>query len=576
MENMGIHIHGKRIRLWLAALFLLGGLLQGSLAAAGELNTVWRYREGDSPQDAQGYYVWLQALQASDAGWSVYNYPHQPPLAGDNGGVVWLTTVLPAEAYSTPTLFFTTTEESFRVFLNDRLIYQYGDLSYRSSYGMKWHMVSLPAHYAGKHLTFQIYSRHPHRLGVFDRMSIDDSVSQMKRLFQYDAMYVVALPAAVIMFLIIGACYIAQPARRRLYVYIMMFFASFILWLAGACNTKLLFADYPAAWWYLLLLSVYTMPIFGNLIVYSVLEAGAKKYLRFVVGIYIILWCTAVGGELLGLGSMDYCLSVFYVVLTLLQLMVGVLVVRSAGQGNRYSQVLLFPLLGIPLLAVYDGVCAHFRLFSWVTHVTPLGIFTFIFFILRILMDTMRKEEQLSELTSDLETKIVNVTQQSEIDPLTKCFNRRRFESAMKQETQIAEVQKSRLTMLMLDIDFFKRINDTYGHATGDCVLLHFADIVRSHLDARHTFIRYGGEEFVVLCRGYDAVEGFHLAERIRQSVQFSAMLPGEIITCSIGVSQWHNGEDDQAHFYQRADQAMYAAKQHGRNRVMTEADSRE
>ena len=55
---MGIHIHGKRIRLWLAALFLLGGLLQGSLAAAGELNTVWRYREGDSPQDAQGFYVW--------------------------------------------------------------------------------------------------------------------------------------------------------------------------------------------------------------------------------------------------------------------------------------------------------------------------------------------------------------------------------------------------------------------------------------------------------------------------------------------------------------------------------------
>ena len=111
--------------------------------------------------------------------------------------------------------------------------------------------------------------------------------------------------------------------------------------------------------------------------------------------------------------------------------------------------------------------------------------------------------------------------------------------------------------MDMLDIDLFKRVNDTYGHAAGDNVLVHFADVVRARLDARHTFIRYGGEEFVVLCRSYDAVEAFHLAERIRQSVELSALLPGQRVTCSIGVSQWHNGEDDLESFYQRADQAM-------------------
>ena len=571
-------MHRNKIVSWLLAVIVFCGcLLSGALASAGELNTVWRYREGDSPRDAQGNYVWLQSLQSSDEGWSIYNYPHQPPLTADAHGFVWLTTVLPAEAYGSPMLFFTTTEESFRVFLNDRLIYQYGDLSYqRFSYGMKWHMVGLPAHYAGKRLTFQIYSSHAHRLGAFDRMSIDDSVSQMKRLFQYDAMYVVAFPAALIMFLIVGACYFGQSARRRLYVSLMLFFASFIVWLASACNTKLLFLDYPVFWWYLLMLSVYTMPIFANIIVYNVLEKEGRRYLRFVICIYGILWGVAVGGELVGFNSMDYCLSIFYTILALLQLFVGGLVIRSAVHGNRYSQALLLPLLGIPLLAIYDGIGAHFRFFSWVTHVTPLGIFTFIFFILRVFMDTMRKEEQLSELTNDLENKIMDVTQRSEIDPLTKCFNRSKFDAAIQQEVRIAEGHNARFALLMLDIDLFKRVNDTYGHAAGDNVLVHFADVVRARLDARHTFIRYGGEEFVVLCRSYDAVEAFHLAERIRQSVELSALLPGQRVTCSIGVSQWHNGEDDLESFYQRADQAMYVAKQNGRNRVMTEADIRD
>lgn len=561
----------------LAVIFFCGCLLSGALVSASELNTVWRYREGDSPMDSQGHYLWLQSVQSSDSGWKIYDYPHQPPLTSAANGFVWLTTVLPAEAYGTPMLFFTTTEESFRVFLNDRLIYQYGDLAYRRfSYGMKWHMVSLPSHYAGKRLTFQIYSPHPHRLGAFERMSIDDSVSQMKRLFQYDAMYVVAFPAAVLMFLLIGACYIGQPSRRRLYLSLMAFFALFILWLLSACNTKLLFLDYPVFWWYSLMAAVYMMPIFANLVVYYVVEPELRPYMRFVIYLYGILGGTALGGEIAGLNSMDYCLSIFYVLLGTLQLFVAGLVIRSASHGNRYSQALLLPLLGIPLLALYDGIGAHFRFFSWVTHVTPLGIFTFIFLIMRILMDSMRKEEQLSELANTLEHKIVDVTQKSEIDPLTKCFNRSKYDLAIQREIKIVERQQGRCAMLMLDIDLFKRVNDTYGHDAGDKVLVRFASIVRSRLDARHTFIRYGGEEFVVFCRGYDAVEAFHLAERIRQSVELSAIQPREVITCSIGISQWHNGEDTPEDFYRRADKAMYKAKQNGRNRVMTEVDIQE
>ena len=77
-------MHRNKIVSWLLAVIVFCGcLLSGALASAGELNTVWRYREGDSPRDAQGNYVWLQSLQSSDEGWSIYNYPHQPPLTAD-------------------------------------------------------------------------------------------------------------------------------------------------------------------------------------------------------------------------------------------------------------------------------------------------------------------------------------------------------------------------------------------------------------------------------------------------------------------------------------------------------------
>lgn len=556
----------------IAKIMLLVFLLSDySVALCSELNGEWKYHEGDLLVAEDKAELWLQSAIANDQEWKSFDFPHQPPLSV-NTNVVWLTTTLPKGQYISPLLFFTTTEQSFRVYLDKKMIYQYGDLQYkRFSYGMSWHMVALPEEYEGKNLTFQMYSNYPDRLGIFDRMMLDDSVRQTIRLFQYDAMYVVAFPVTIFMILIMICYYLSMHKHYKLHVYAMIFFSFFALWLVAASNTKLLFLNFPVIWWYLLLLSVYSMPIFLNLTVYEVIEDNKKKKIKLVVAYYIVLALIAIIGECIGLSTMNYLLSPFYISGGIVQSYVAYQLAVSAYRGNEDSKVLLIGLMGLPLAALYDGLGAHFRIVPWVTHVTPLGIFAFAFFILRILSYNVRKEQELTDLALNLQDEIAVVTQKSQIDDLTKCYNRNKFNEALEKEVALSSHNASPLSMLMIDIDFFKRINDTYGHDIGDEVLIRFTEVIRTKLDKRHIFIRYGGEEFIILCRDSDKEEASQLAELIRRTVEDSILLEDEKITCSIGVSQWRNTGTNNGNFLKRSDLALYAAKNRGRNKVIVE-----
>ena len=123
----------------------------------------------------------------------------------------------------------------------------------------------------------------------------------------------------------------------------------------------------------------------------------------------------------------------------------------------------------------------------------------------------------------------------------------------------------------MLDIDFFKKVNDNYGHDMGDRVLINFANLIRQELSSRETLFRWGGEEFTVLCRNTDLEQARHLGEKLRKAVEASSICPLQRVTCSVGVATWHWGEPDEVVF-KRMDDALYAAKQNGRNRVMVES----
>jgi diguanylate cyclase (GGDEF)-like protein len=154
-------------------------------------------------------------------------------------------------------------------------------------------------------------------------------------------------------------------------------------------------------------------------------------------------------------------------------------------------------------------------------------------------------------------------------DPLTGVQNRRAMNQALLREVELAQRQKTRLSMLVIDADEFKRFNDRFGHSFGDEVLRKLADTTAATVRRSDLLYRFGGEEFVVLAAYTDIQDACLLAERIRARIaQIDTVADQHIrLTVSIGVSMLAEN-DSPKDLLQRADDAMYRAKRNGRNRV--------
>lgn len=160
-------------------------------------------------------------------------------------------------------------------------------------------------------------------------------------------------------------------------------------------------------------------------------------------------------------------------------------------------------------------------------------------------------------------------------DAVTGIYNKHAFAKRLDEEFSHAKRASLPLSLLMIDIDFFKKVNDTYGHLAGDFVLTHVAKRIGQTIRNEDILARYGGEEFVVILRGIEGEGAIHLAERVRTAVEEEPMLfEGHSIpsTISIGVATFKGTNfDSPKSLIDSADQFLYAAKESGRNRVKAE-----
>ena len=164
------------------------------------------------------------------------------------------------------------------------------------------------------------------------------------------------------------------------------------------------------------------------------------------------------------------------------------------------------------------------------------------------------------------------LAREANTDALTGCANRRSFMHQFEQERDRSSRYHFELCVLSLDIDHFKKINDTYGHAAGDEVLKHFVAIIQSNLRQADQLGRIGGEEFSIFLPQTASEGGAMMAERIRAAVEAASTVVGTRsigITVSIGGVQWSPGSPCSVnHMLELADEALYKAKHVGRNRV--------
>lgn len=152
-------------------------------------------------------------------------------------------------------------------------------------------------------------------------------------------------------------------------------------------------------------------------------------------------------------------------------------------------------------------------------------------------------------------------------DTLTGVGNRRYFTTKIEENISLAKRYKFPLSLIMLDIDHFKQVNDKHGHGVGDNVLIEYTKLISSMIREADIFCRIGGEEFVIIVPYADAQKATKFAEKIRKKVaEYKVVLP---ITMSFGVTEYIQGEDSD-HILTRVDEALYEAKENGRNQVVS------
>jgi diguanylate cyclase (GGDEF)-like protein len=188
------------------------------------------------------------------------------------------------------------------------------------------------------------------------------------------------------------------------------------------------------------------------------------------------------------------------------------------------------------------------------------------------LVARVKVQLKIKGLQDDLRRTNEKLLEISNTDPLTGLYNRRYLMEILDKEFQRARRKKWTLSMIMLDIDHFKSVNDTYGHQNGDLVLVEVAKQLQYELRSYNVAARYGGEEFVILMPESSQSETLFVAEKIRTSVQgiaFAKEMNGLIITVSLGVALFPAAKVDCIDsLIRQADEALYRAKHNGRNRV--------
>lgn len=241
----------------------------------------------------------------------------------------------------------------------------------------------------------------------------------------------------------------------------------------------------------------------------------------------------------------------------------------------------IIPLSGLNIAAYYwieykrpffDDISYYLQIHS-VENLKNMSLLTSIIFVMIMIWINQRvllsNEHTLTTKTTKLKVALEHLRELATIDQLTGLFNRTYFDIRVMNEMARAKRYDTPLTLIMFDLDYFKGINDTFGHDVGDEVLRHAARVCNESIRESDILARWGGEEFVVLAPQTDLDGAEKLAEKLRSVLEKSHVEPFGVVTGSFGVTAYTNNESFET-WYKRTDKAMYLAKTSGRNCVKT------
>lgn len=245
---------------------------------------------------------------------------------------------------------------------------------------------------------------------------------------------------------------------------------------------------------------------------------------------------------------------------------IGIITAAALSMSSLYKAYLVFFFcMIVPQIIIMSYFGEH-------QHVALL-VFTVIYIPATILLSKAIYNSRLSsiEAHSDLERTVQKLHKLSMIDNLTNIYNRRYFFEMSKNIIRTAGREKADVSLLMLDVDFFKKINDRYGHQAGDFILVNLTKEIEKNIRLNDIFARVGGEEFTILLNNTSLVGAKVIAEKIRKAVEDKTFFFNDVsiqITISIGLSELDTDNQSIEQLYTLADKQLYISKETGRNKV--------
>jgi len=262
--------------------------------------------------------------------------------------------------------------------------------------------------------------------------------------------------------------------------------------------------------------------------------------------------------------------------ITLITLFIFFISFVYLNQNEQFGLVWtpFFPIFSIVLLGVKKGSIVSFIYFSIVFTLAYAGIDTWengewsAISFLRLVISSLVLFAVIVTLEIALNNSYTKLEQLSTTDPLTKLYNRRKINHILEKEIHKAKRYKTQISLILFDIDDFKKINDTFGHDSGDNVLKQLSKSVSTQLRDTDSMARWGGEEFLIVIPMLGVHETSMIAEKLRvtiESIQCENMIH---LSCSFGIAEFDAINDSIESFINKADLAMYKAKANGKNCV--------
>lgn len=539
----------------------------------------WEYRWGDSPFDVDHHPQWLQSESTE---WLSIDSPFNPP-GRDGHEHLWLRATLPAGDWNDAVLFITSINLIGQVYLGDKLIYQYGEFDDQGKgdfAGWPWHMIDLPENAAGQTLTFRFYSYYT-SIGLWGQVQVMERIEVLKQVI-HDSAQDLGVSALVLVLAILATIFALIGPERRGFGSIALFAYASGLMLLAETPARQFIADGPLAWDTLRAGSYYTLPVALGLLLSHWLEGTAKRWITHLWIIHLAYLILAIGLVQLGMVSLSLTFPVFDVMLAFtLPLMLTLALMRFKRLSLEQRLLVVSVTFFAPLLLA-DMAVAH-GFVGWRS--VPLSYGTLAFSLAnaaillwhyrhtqqQLAMANETLEQQVAMRTADLDRLVQELEGLSRRDPLTGLHNRRHFDIAFEHQCQRAKQHTSQLSVLMLDVDHFKQINDDFGHDAGDAVLVEIALLLRHHLRDMDVICRFGGEEFVALLPATSQIAAESRAKTLLTSIAHQAFINQGTrlrqITLSCGVATYPDHTQDPERLLRLADEALYQAKHSGRNR---------